>query len=71
MAKPKFQARMPRNGPEMLGSVKARVKFDRPTLTCQPWGRGCPSAPMNEPRELSAVQIRSVDASLMQSQVAS
>ena len=40
---------MPRNGPETAGSVKARVKLARPTLTCQPCGSVLPSASTNEP----------------------
>ncbi len=70
-ANAKFQVRMLRNGPDTAGSVKARVKLESPTLTCQPWGSALPDGSMNEPTLLSAVQTSPETWPVMQSQASS
>ena len=41
--------RVPRNGPEMAGSVSTRVKLLNPTPTFQPWASRSPSAATKAP----------------------
>ena len=71
IANAKFQASVPKNGPEMFGSVSTVLKFFSPTSTFQPWASRSPSAATKEPDFSSAVHVLPVSLSLTQSHPAS
>ncbi len=67
-ANPKFHSSVPRNGPEIRGSVNTRVRLSSPTLTRHPGTSSSPSRDTNDPAPSSAYQRWPVAVSTTQSQ---